>query len=219
MDRLLNRLWWRSPPPPPLLFGAAVLHWSLGLLAADEAGVATAAVRQRRLGLGAGAGSGSGRCRDCDRGVEGLEKNPNLEEILGLFPVLLPAPPLLLLSRGSLQENVLATEPAPAPGPAPAAAAASSSLGMEVQNARLQPRTIVFASLCLSWRVVGFVLLLDSRGSEHGGDGEEEGREEGRRSLQKIEKGLLLSLSPCQIYLKTPHSVSLSISKIGRAHV
>lgn len=62
-----------------------------------------------------------------------MEKNPNLEEILGLLPVLPP-----LLSRGSLQEKVLAA----------AAAAASSSLGMEVQNALLQPRTIVRRCIC-----------------------------------------------------------------------
>lgn len=49
-------LLWCSPPP--LLFGA-VLHWSLGLLGTDEAGVA-AEVRQRRLGLGCGCGCGCG---------------------------------------------------------------------------------------------------------------------------------------------------------------
>lgn len=58
-----------------------VLHWSFGLFGTEEVGVAVAVavdvvVRQRRLGLETGC--------DCNRGVDGLEKNPNFELILGL---------------------------------------------------------------------------------------------------------------------------------------
>lgn len=67
-----------------LFFGmgaGAVLHWSFGLSGAE----AEVAVRHRRLELETG--------WDWSRGVEGVEKNPNLDDILGLLLVLL----LLLL--------------------------------------------------------------------------------------------------------------------------
>lgn len=95
----------------------AVLHWSFGLLGTDEVCVAVLVreVRHRRLGLETG--------WDCKRGVDGLEKNPNLELILGLW---------LLFSQCwfwcfSVDITLLV----------------SLSLGMDVQNALLQPVTIL----------------------------------------------------------------------------
>lgn len=49
-----------------------VLHWSFGL----SGGGTISTVRERRLGLGADGA--------CPRGVDGLEKNPNLDPTLGL---------------------------------------------------------------------------------------------------------------------------------------
>lgn len=60
-------------------FGVEVLHWSLGLSGNEDVGVVAepAVVRHRRVGLEAG--------WDCNRGVDGLEKNPNFELIRGLL--------------------------------------------------------------------------------------------------------------------------------------
>lgn len=87
-----------------------VLHWSFGLSGTDGVGtVAVPVVRQRRLGLETGC--------DCSRGVEGLEKNPNLEPSLGLGLTLFVS----TLSLGGLE---------------------SRSREMDVQNARRHPTTI-----------------------------------------------------------------------------
>lgn len=99
---------WNNPEP-------LVFFWSLGLLGVDEAVVAVATeVRHRRPR------PGSGCRRDCERGVDGLEKNPNLELILGLWLW------LWLLTVFSFNTFV------------------SESLGIEVQNALLHPVIVCF---------------------------------------------------------------------------
>lgn len=58
-----------------------VLHWSFGLSGAEAEAAAPAPVRHRRLEVETG--------WDWSRGVEGVEKNPNLDDILGLLLLLL----------------------------------------------------------------------------------------------------------------------------------
>lgn len=93
-----------------------LLHWSFGLLGTEQV---ETEVRHRSLGPAA--------VWDCDRGVDGLEKNPNLELILGLGLVVMSQCCCSCCCCCLSVNNLVSL----------------LSLGIDEQNALLQPVTIL----------------------------------------------------------------------------